>query len=126
MPDLCSPRREVGAVVSRAPRVVRLFLSVDTVSYRRPAGEPADLFYRETRPLRFRAVWVTRRTTSDLYKSKLCATQAEAVKLARAYLARLNKEQGPNFEATYGHPPTVYVDTTDQPERFGYSHQDQP
>jgi len=100
-------------------RTVRVFLSVEIVPYKRTAGDP---FARDGRPLRFRSVWVTRKTTSDLYKSKPCSTEAEAVALARKYLDRLNRPTGTLFEATYGHPPSRYVDTTDQPERFGYSH----
>lgn len=101
------------------PRVVKLFLSVETVPYRTRDYQqglmPSD------RPTRYRATWVSRGTQSDLYKSKLCSTKEEAVQLARKYLARLNAPVGPNFEAVYG-TRTVYVDTTDQPERFGYSH----
>lgn len=99
-----------------------MFLSLDTVRYAKPLrpsffGVPAT----ETRPMRFRATWVVRGTGGEMYKSKVCSSEAEAVRLARAWLARMQRNV-PNFEATYGHPQTRYVDTTEQPERFGYSH----
>ena len=90
-------------------KAARVFLSTTTVPYRKPAG--ADPFtYREARPLRHRASWWTRGTTTELYQSKLAATQEAAVRLALKWLAKENKEG------------VRWVDTTDQPERFGYSH----
>lgn len=84
----------------------RVFLSVTTVPYRQPAGR--DPFtHRETRPLRHRASWYARGTSTEMYQSKIVPTQEEAVRLARAYLER---QKG------------AWVDTTDQPERYGYSH----
>jgi hypothetical protein len=93
----------------------RVALSVKTVPYRLPAG--ADPFtYREKRPLRFRASWWTRGTTTELYRSKIVPSQEEAVRLAHKWLERENK-------ASQGRPAdTRLVDTTDQPERYGYSH----
>ena len=46
-----------------------------------------------------------------MYRSKVVATREEAVQLARAWLARENKAEA------------SYVDTTDHPERFGYTHE---
>ena len=87
----------------------RVFLSVQAVGHRRPAG--ADPFtYRDPRPIRHRASWWTRRTTTELYRSKPVATQEEAVRLARTWLARENKED------------VRWVDTTDHPDRYGYAH----
>lgn len=87
----------------------RVFLSVQAVSHRRPAG--SDPFtYRETRPLRFRASWWTRGTSTELYRSKVTATEAEAARLARKWLERANKDG------------VRWIDTTDQPDRYGYSH----
>jgi hypothetical protein len=87
----------------------RVFLSVQTVPYRRPAG--ADPFtYREKRPLRHRASWWTRGSSSELYQSKLVPSQEEAVRLALAYLERWNKTTD-----------TPLIDTTDHPERYGYT-----
>jgi hypothetical protein len=87
----------------------RVFLSVQAVGHRRPAG--ADPFtYRDTRPVRHRASWWTRRTTTELYRSKLVASQEEAVRLARRWIDRENKSG------------VRWIDTTDYPERFGYSH----
>jgi hypothetical protein len=88
----------------------RVFLSTDTVPYRMPAGIN-PFTYRETRPLRHRAKWVTRGTTTDLYVSKMASSQEEVVRLARAWLARENKAE------------VRYIDTTDSPERYGYSHE---
>ena len=86
----------------------RVFLSVQAVSYRLPAG--TDPFtYREKRPVRYRASWWTRIPTSELYRSKIVSTQEEAVRLARKFLERENKEG------------VRWIDTTDQPERYGYS-----
>lgn len=89
----------------------RVFLSLTPVAHKRPAG--ADPFtYRDTRPLRYRASWWTRSPgASEMYRSKIVATEAEAVSLARKWLAQQNKAE------------TRYVDTTDQPGRFGYSHE---
>jgi hypothetical protein len=87
----------------------RVFLSVTSVAPRRPAG--ADPFtYRETRPLRYRASWWTRGTSTELYRSKTVATQEEAVRLARKFLDGQNKDG------------ERWIDTTDQPQRFGYAH----
>lgn len=92
----------------------RVFLSVKTVSYRLPAG--TDPFtYREKRPLRFRASWWTRRTTTELYQSKIVTSQEEAVRLARQWFDRQNKKDRP-IDAQL-------IDTTDQPERYGYTHE---
>lgn len=88
----------------------RVFLSVQTVPYRLPAG--TDPFtYREKRPLRHRASWWTRGTTSELYRSKIVLSQEEAVRLARKFLAAQNKEA------------VRWIDTTDYPQRYGYSHE---
>jgi hypothetical protein len=88
----------------------RVFLSVQPVSYRRPAD--VDPFtYREKRPLRYRASWWTRGTSTEIYASKLVATVEEAAQLARNWLARENKEG------------QRWIDTTDHPERYGYAHE---
>ncbi len=102
--------------MSRAP--TRVFLSVQPVGYRRPAG--ADPFtYREKRPARYRASWWTRGTTTELYRSKIVSTQEEAVRLAHQWLDRRNKES-----EREGQPiDTRLIDTTDHPERYGYAHE---
>lgn len=87
----------------------RVFLSVQTVPYRLPAS--TDPFtYREKRPLRYRASWWTRGTTTELYQSKISPSEEEAVRLARKFLERENKDG------------VRWIDTTDQPQRYGYSH----
>jgi hypothetical protein len=93
----------------------RVFLSVKTVPYRLPAG--TDPFtYREKSPVRYRASWWTRGTTTELYRSKIVPTQEEAVRLALKWFARSNKE-------SVGRPADrQLIDTTDQPQRYGYSH----
>ena len=92
----------------------RVFLSVQPVSHRRPAG--ADPFtYRDTRPTRWRASWWTRGTTTELYRGKPVATQEEAVRLARKWFERSNAE-------TDRPADRQLIDTTDSPERYGYSH----
>lgn len=94
----------------------RLFLSVQPVGHRKPKG--ADPFtYREKRPTRYRASWWTRGTTTELYRGKPVATQEEAVRLARKWLDRENASR------TGGPADTQLIDTTDQPERYGYSHE---
>lgn len=86
-----------------------VFLNVTAVPHRRPAG--ADPFtYRETRPLRHRASWWTRGTSTELYRTKLVPTEDEAARLALRWLARENKGD------------VRWIDTTTRPERFGYSH----
>jgi hypothetical protein len=89
----------------------RVFLSVQPVGHKRPAG--ADPFtYRDTRPSRWRASWWTRGTSTEMYRGKIVATREEAIRLARAHLDRRNQ--------TSGDP---WIDTTDHPERFGYTHE---
>ena len=102
---------------SRQP--TRVFLSIQTVPYRLPAG--TDPFtYREKRPVRHRASWWTRGTTTELYKSKVVTSQEEAVRLARTWLDRQNRES-----AQEGRPAdTRLIDTTDHPQRYGYAHAD--
>lgn len=91
----------------------RVFLSVQTVPYRLPAG--TDPFtYREKRPLRFRARWWARGTSTDLYVSKIVGSEEEAVRLARQWFVRENKG-GPRL-----------IDTTDHPDRYGYTHESTP
>ena len=93
----------------------RVFLSVQPVSHRRPAG--ADPFtYRDTRPVRWRASWWTRGTTTELYRGKPVATQEEAVRLARKWLDQRNAEADLPADLRL-------IDTTDHPERYGYSHE---
>lgn len=87
----------------------RVFLSVQPVGRKKPAG--ADPFtYRETRPTRHRASWWTRGTSTELYRSKIVEDHNEAVRLARRWLDRENKDA------------TRWIDTTDHPERYGYEH----
>lgn len=95
----------------------RVFLSVKPVGHRRPAD--ADPFtYRDPRPSRWRASWWTRGTSTELYRSKIVSTREEAVRLARTWLDRRNKE-------SVGRPiDTQLIDTTDHPERYGYSHEE--
>ena len=93
----------------------RVFLSVQPVSYRLPRG--TDPFtYREKRPVRHRASWWTRGTTSELYRSKVVSTQEEAVRLARKWFEQRNKA------SVGGSADTQLIDTTDQPQRYGYAH----
>lgn len=93
----------------------RVFLSVQPVGHKRPAG--ADPFtYREQRPTRYRASWWTRGTTTELYRGKPVASQEEAVRLALRWLERENAAEGRPADARL-------VDTTDHPERYGYSHE---
>lgn len=96
----------------------RVFLSVQPVGHRRPAG--ANPFtYQDTRPSRWHASWWTRGTSTEMYRSKTVATREEAVNLARKWLVRQNKEA-----AELGRPiDTRLVDTTDYPERYGYAHE---
>jgi hypothetical protein len=91
----------------------RVFLSIQPVGYKRPAG--ANPFtYRDPRPSRWRASWWTDRKyeghTSELYRSKPVATREEAVRLAYQWLDRQRK-------ATASHSAWDLVDTTEQPER---------
>lgn len=94
----------------------RVFLSVQPVGHRQPAG--ADPFtYRESRAPRWRASWWTRGTSTELYRGKPVATQEEAVRLARKWFERSSTEAG-------GRPADrQLIDTTDSPERYGYSHE---
>ena len=95
----------------------RVFLSVQPVSYRKPAG--TDPFtYREKRPLRYRASWWTRGTSTEMYRGKIVATREEAVRLALKWLDRWNKDA-----ATRPASVPLLIDTTDQPQRYGYSHE---
>jgi hypothetical protein len=96
----------------------RVFLSVQPVGHRRPAG--ADPFtYREKRPSRWRASWWSRSGTTEMYRGKPVATQEEAVRLALVWLDCRNKEA-----AEPGRPAdTQFIDTTDRPERYGYTHE---
>lgn len=84
----------------------RVFLSVQPV---RPP--------QRTGALRYRASWWTRGTSTELYRSKTVPSQQEAVDLAKRWLERRNQE--PVGRAI----GTQLIDTTDQPERFGYSHE---
>jgi hypothetical protein len=99
-----------------ARKPTRVFLSVQPVGYRQPKG--ADPFtYQDKRPSRWRASWWTRGTSTELYRSKIVATRDEAIQLALRWLERENK-------ARVGGPAdTQLIDTTDAPERYGYSHQ---
>lgn len=86
---------------------LRVFLNITAVAPRKPAG--ADPFtYRETRPLRYRASWWTRGTSTEMYRSKVVPTREEAVRLALKFLDSQNKEG------------VRWIDTTDHPQRFGY------
>lgn len=92
----------------------RVFLSVQPVGYRRPAG--ADPFtYPEKRPSRWQASWWTRGTSTELYRGKPVATQEEAVRLARKWFERRNAEADRPADQQL-------IDTTDSPERYGYAH----
>ena len=87
----------------------RVFLSVQPVGYRRPAG--ADPFtYQDKRPSRWRASWWTRGHSTELYRSKIVATRDEAVRIAHKFLERENKAG------------VRWIDTTNQPQRYGYAH----
>lgn len=85
----------------------RVFLSVQPVRPPRSTDTP----------LRYRASWWTRGTSTELYRSKTVTSQEEAVKLARKWLERRNQEP------VSGAVTTQLIDTTDQPERFGYTHE---
>lgn len=71
--------------VTPAKRRVDVFLSVGPV-FRR--GHTS----RNPLPMRWVARWVTRRTTTDLYRSKACDTREQAEQLARRWLARENRQ----------------------------------
>lgn len=87
----------------------RVFLSVQPV---RPARATSD-----PRVTRYRASWVTRATSTEMYRSTIVDSQQKAVQLARDWLTRKNQE-------SLGDPlDRQLIDTTDQPERFGYSHE---
>lgn len=58
------------------------------------------------------AEWVSQRGHGELYRSKQCDTQEQAIELALAWLRK--------------QPEGRYVDVTRQPERFGYSHDERP
>jgi hypothetical protein len=103
-------------------RMVRVFLSVSPV--RRRGYEVRRAMAVSTS--RYKAAWVTRGTTADLYTSKTCDTPEEAVKLALAWLARRNAPVS-RMAGGLVHEQTVrYVDTTADPERFGYSLAQEP
>jgi len=87
----------------------RVFLSVQPVRPSRATGAPRDA--------RYRASWWTRGTSTELYRSKIASSQEEAVQLARNWLTRRNQESL-NLPLD-----KQLIDTTDQPERFGYSHE---
>lgn len=92
----------------------RVFLDLQPVGYRRPAG--ADPFtYQDKRPVRWRASWWARGPGGEIYRSKIVPTRDEAVRLARRWLEQNRKE-------TPARSAWNLIDTTDQPERFGYSH----
>jgi hypothetical protein len=57
---------------------IKVFLFVRTVWAR---GDAWPMVRRG-----FRAQWIARGTGSELYQSRLCETETEAVRLARAYL----------------------------------------
>jgi hypothetical protein len=100
-----------------ALKPTRVFLSVQPVGRRRPAG--ADPFtYQDKRPSRWRASWWTRGTSTEMYRSKIVDTRDEAIRLALRWLERENKTR------VGGPADTRLIDTTDQPERYGYSHAD--
>jgi hypothetical protein len=98
-----------------ALKPTRVFLSLQPVGYKKPAG--ADPFtYQDKRPSRWRASWWMRGTPIELYRGKPVATKEEAVRLARRWLEQQRKE-------TASHAVWDLVDTTDQPERYGYAHE---
>jgi hypothetical protein len=68
-----------------------------------------------SRNVRYRASWWTRGTSTELYRSKIVSSQEEAVELAQKWLARRNQEPA--------RVDTQLIDTTNQPERFGYAHE---
>jgi hypothetical protein len=95
-----------------------VFLSVQPVGYRKPAG--ADPFtYQDTRPSRWRASWWSRGTSTEMYRGKIVATKEESVRLARKWLDKYNKQYADR-------PEHMLVDTTEHPERYGYSHEATP
>ena len=90
----------------------RVFLNVQPVGHRKPAG--ADPFtYRDPRPTRWRASWWSRGTTTEMYRGKTVDTRGEAIRLARKWLDRRNEEGA----------ASLFVDTTEYPERYGYTHE---
>jgi len=93
------------------PKLVQVFLSVRPVTYRHSSSGPP----------RYRAEWLIRSITCpQLYKSKISSSKEDVIKLARAWLVRTNR---PVMLMANGEGRTLYVDTTDQPERYGYSHE---
>ena len=89
----------------------RVFLSVQPVRPPRSMGTRSLVLQA---PLRYRASWWT---STELYRSKTVTSHEEAVKLARKWLERRNQEP------VSGAVDTQLIDTTDQPERFGYAHE---
>jgi len=93
----------------------RVFLNVQPITPRRPAN--ADPFtYQEKRAPRWKASWVARGTGTEFYCSKPVATPEGAVRLAKQWLERENQTR------ILGPTDARLVDTTDSPERFGYTH----
>jgi hypothetical protein len=90
-------------------KTVRVFLTIKPV---RPRGSG--------KVSHFKASWV-RGTSTDLYTSKPCVTSEEAVKLARAWLTKRNAPISRMEGGLVHDQSTQYIDTTNQPERFGYS-----
>lgn len=62
----------------------RVFLSVQPVRPSRATSDP--------RVTRYRASWVTRATSTEMYKSTIVDSQQKAVQLARSWLTRRNQE----------------------------------
>lgn len=89
----------------------RVYLSVQPVRAPRSMGA-RSLISREPH---YRASWWTRGTSTELYRSRTVPSQVEAVRLALRWFERKNQEAA-------GRPlDTQLIDTTEQPERFGYA-----
>jgi hypothetical protein len=93
----------------------RVFLNVQPVTPRRPANA-SPFTYQEKRLPRWRASWIARGTNTEFYSSKPVATPEDAVRLAKQWL------QSENRTRILGPVDTRLIDTTDSPERFGYTH----
>jgi hypothetical protein len=105
--------------MTTANKQTRVFLSVRRVARRG---------YEKQRVLgvatfRHAAEWICRGASSGhvVYKSKACDTEAEAVRLACAWLDRQNAPVSRmSGGLMVGHGPR-FLDTTEQPERFDFS-----
>src|ERR1700704_4179997 len=110
----CAPRCWSLPNVKPITRTTKVFMNVLHV-HRKGADPSAPGSYR------FRAEWVARGSSSQVYVSKVCETQGEAIALARKWFSVMDRgaDEAARFPATFGGGHGRYEDTTDRPERFG-------